>query len=258
MGLGYGGMLRRLTNGLGCLLERWRVPVYVRDGLATVHDHAFLRDPRFRAAYARGVQACGGADYQLPWRLEIALWCGRQAITISGDFMECGVNRGFMSSALMLDLEWETRGRTFWLIDSFTGIDVTRLTDGERLAGREAYNRKSLGSGFYATGPDEVVGNFGEWPHANVVQGMLPECLAGLPLGALAFVHMDLNAVGPELQTLDLLWPRISGGGIVLVDDYGFFGFPAHKPAYDAFAAARGIEVLQLPTGQGIIVKPPA
>lgn len=158
----------------------------------------------------------------------------------------------------MHDLAWETRDRTFWLIDSFAGIDVGRLTENERKAGRVAYNDRSLRAGFYEIAPEAVIRNFSEWPRVEVVQGTLPDCLARVPLRGIAFVHMDLNAVVPEIETLALLWPSISSGGIVLVDDYGFFGFPAHKAAYDAFAAERGIDVLQLPTGQGIIVKPPA
>lgn len=250
------GILRRLTNWLGRSLHRCGVPVYVRDGLASVHDHSFLRDPGFVSSYARGVQACGGVDYELPWRLKVALWCGRQALRVPGDFLECGVNRGFVSSALLHALEWEKQGKMFWLVDSFAGIDVEQLTAEEMRRGRAEYNSKSLRRGFYEDNPASVLMNFQEWPHARVVQGVLPGCLSLMPLDRIAFVHMDLNSVGPEIQTLESLWCRISCGGIVLVDDYAFFGFAAHKPAYDAFARDRGVEVLQLPTGQGILVKP--
>lgn len=248
--------LRRTTNAIGRFLQRCQIPVYVRDGMATVHDHSFLREQSFLSAYARGVRAAGGADYELPWRLKVALWCGRQALHVPGDFVECGVNRGFMSSGIMHDLAWEQRGRTFWLIDSFSGIDVDQLTPEEKARGRAEYNRSALTRGFYENDPAAVRANFEEWPSARVVQGILPDCLSALPLGRVAFVHMDLNSVGAEVQALEVLWPRISGGGVVLVDDYGFFGFAAHKPAYDSFAREHGIEVLQLPTGQGLLFKP--
>lgn len=251
-------LLRQATNLLGRFLHRCHIPVYVRDGMASVHDHSFLREERFLSAYARGLRSCGGTDYELPWRLKVALWCGRQAIQVPGDFVECGVNRGFMSSALMHDLAWEHCGRTFWLIDSFSGIDIDQLTPDEKARGRAGYNRTALKRGFYENDPAAVRDNFREWPSARVVQGVLPDCLSALVLGRVAFVHMDLNSVRAEIQTLEVLWPQISGGGVVLVDDYGFFGFAAHKPAYDTFAKERGIDVLQLPTGQGVLVKPVA
>jgi hypothetical protein len=48
-------------------------------------------------------------------------------------------------------------------------------------------------------------------------------------------------------------------GGLILSDDYGHGrageGFYAQKLAFDAFAKSKGIEVLTLPTGHGLIIK---
>jgi len=44
----------------------------------------------------------------------------------------------------------------------------------------------------------------------------------------------------------------------VLLDDYAAYGYDALAKAIDAAAAARGAEVLSLPTGQGLILKPKA
>lgn len=44
-------------------------------------------------------------------------------------------------------------------------------------------------------------------------------------------------------------------GGLIVLDDYGWLGYRAQKEAEDAFFAERSYMVLELPTGQGLIVK---
>jgi ABC-type sugar transport system substrate-binding protein len=47
----------------------------------------------------------------------------------------------------------------------------------------------------------------------------------------------------------------VSGATMVL-DDYGHTFFAGMKQGLDDFARKRGVEVLSLPTGQGLIFKP--
>src|SRR5580692_10234914 len=94
---------------------------YARDGLFTMHSDHFRRDPAFQAAYARGVQASGGFDPKMEWRTHVALWAASTALRAPGDFVECGVNAGFMSSAIMRSLDWRRSDRRFYLIDTFSG-----------------------------------------------------------------------------------------------------------------------------------------
>jgi len=91
--------LMRFTAPLGFRLVRVADDIYDQDGLRSVHDHEFMRDPAFRRAYARGVQAAG-TDYGWHWRVHVGLWAASCAARIEGDFAECGVNRGFMASAI--------------------------------------------------------------------------------------------------------------------------------------------------------------
>ena len=87
----------------GYLAARALVPrVYAQDGLISIHNHAFTEDEAFLRAYARGLQALGRReDYQWHWRIHIGLWVARCAWSMPGDFVECGVNRGFLSSAII-------------------------------------------------------------------------------------------------------------------------------------------------------------
>ena len=73
---------------------------YNQDGLRSLHNHEFMLDPHFCKAYERGVLACE-QDYRWHWRVHVGLWAAYSASKLKGDFVECGVNRGFLRSAIM-------------------------------------------------------------------------------------------------------------------------------------------------------------
>ena len=85
---------------------------YNQDGLSSQHNNDFMSDPAFIKAYNRGVQAVG-FDYNWHWRVHIGLWAARTAVNLDGDFVECGVNAGFLSSSIMYDLRWDSTGKIF-------------------------------------------------------------------------------------------------------------------------------------------------
>ena len=144
--------------------------VFDFDGLKSVHNHDFMEDPQFMSAYERGVKATG-TNYQWYWRVHIGLWAAATAIKLDGDFVECGVNRGFLSSAIMHRLNWDTTGRTFYLLDTFAGIDLKYLNHSELDAGIRERNQNDLNSGFYTQNLKGVTDNFSEWHNTKIVVG---------------------------------------------------------------------------------------
>jgi SAM-dependent methyltransferase len=231
--------------------------IYDQDGLRSVHNHEFLNDPVFRSAYARGVQAAG-SDYNWHWRVHTGLWAATTASKVSGDFVEFGVNRGFLSSAIMQLLDWNMTGRTFYLLDTFAGIDERYVTLDDIAVGVIARNQHDIDSGFYTFDLDAVRANFAEWPAARIIPGPVPETLDQIDSDRFAFAHIDMNCAAPEVAAIEFLWPRLSEGGVVLLDDYAYIGYRSQKIAMDDFARRVGVAVLSLPTGQGLIIKPPA
>jgi O-methyltransferase len=55
---------------------------------------------------------------------------------------------------------------------------------------------------------------------------------------------------------LSFFWDKLVKGGVMILDDYGFPGHINQKKAFDQFAFERGVQILYLPTAQGIIIKP--
>ncbi|MDE2596412.1 MAG: class I SAM-dependent methyltransferase [Sphingomonadales bacterium] len=229
--------------------------VYDQDGLRSVHNHEFMGDPFFRAAYGRGVVAAG-ADYNWHWRVHVGLWAAQIAIRLPGDFVECGVNRGFLSSAIMQALDWNATGRTFYLLDTFTGIDPRFVSSDDIEIGVMERNDREIASGFYTQDISPIIANFAEWPTARIIAGAVPETLDQIDAERIAFLHLDMNCSPPEVAAIEALWDRLVPGAPILLDDYAYWGYRSQKLAMDAFAAPRGVAVLSLPTGQGLIIKP--
>lgn len=212
--------------------------------LWTRTNHDFAADPVFQRAYQRGVAAAGW-DYNIHWRVHVALWAAQAATRIPGDFVECGVGRGMVSSAVLEGLDWEPLHRRFFLIDTFLPYSVG--PDGEQ---SEAHGVDE----HYASSVDAVTANFAEWSRVQLVAGRIPEVLETIDVDQVAYLHVDLNSAEPERAALEFFWPRLSPGAFVILDDYGFAG-PAEiqKAAADEFAASVGTSVLTLPTGQGLV-----
>ena len=82
----------------------------------------------------------------------------------------------------------------------------------------------------------------------------MPDILhAGAP-ERVAFLHIDMNAVAPEIGALEFFFDRMAEGAVIVLDDYGYFGYQPQRDAERSWFAARGWHVLELPTSQGIVI----
>ena len=228
---------------------------YLEDGLFTIHNDHFRRDPAFQEAYIRGLKASNSVDPAFEWRVHVALWAAAASLHVPGDFVECGVNAGFISSAIMRHLRWNTVDRRFYLIDTFSGPVLDQYSPEEIARGRLSIAEQALAAGSYVTDLARVRANYSEWPSAVIVQGAIPEVLPALDIGAVAFLHIDMNCAYPERMALEFFWKYLSPGAIVLLDDYAYFGHDQQTSAIDSTVLALGANVLSLPTGQGVIIK---
>src|SRR5215469_7981962 len=205
------------------------IPVYDRDGLRSVHDHSFMQEHSFRKAYDRGVLAAG--DYGWQWRVHIGLWAARSASLLCGDFVECGVNRGFLASAVMDYLDWDSLGKQFYLLDTFRGMDERFISNEDKASGALERNAQNLASGFYVRGIQEVRANFSEWKNVSLIEGSIPETLAQVRAKKIAYLHLDMNCSPPEIAAIEFFWERLVPGAFVLFDDYAYYGYLSQKIA---------------------------
>jgi Macrocin-O-methyltransferase (TylF) len=239
-------------------LARTLLPkAYANDALICFNSYAFVDDPDFQRAYQRGARALGGEDwYQWQWRVHVGLWAAASASRLDGDFVECGVSYGFLSSAVMEYLDWDRLGKTFYLLDTFAGLDPRFVTDGELEAGALEVSEHHVRTGMYVDSVDSVRTNFAQWRNQRIVVGAVPETLDQVDADAVAFLHIDMNCAPPEVAALRHFWPRLSPGAFVLLDDYANRGRDEQRVAMDELASELGVKICALPTGQGLLIKP--
>lgn len=223
--------------------------LYDQDSLTTRHNHDFMKDPDFIAAYQRGVDA--DRDYKMHWRVHVVLWAASHAKNLDGDFVECGVNRGFVSSAIMTYLNWNSLDKNIFLFDTFCGIPDESISEREKKRGRIDFSREQ-----YSECYEEVKSNFAEFKNVHLIRGAIPETLTAEKIDKVCYLAIDMNCAKPEIDAATFFWDKLVCGAITLLDDYAYVGFEEQKRAFDKFASDRGIKILSLPTGQGLFIKP--
>jgi len=236
-------VLRKLFPSLAEAAATLRFRTYMEDGLITRHAADFLKDKRFLSAYAIGKATGSWKNMNPRWRVYTACWAASHAVTLPGDFVECGVNRGGMALTIMEYLNFNIFEKRFFLLDTYTGFP-------------EGLQTAAANQGQYSNCYHDVVKTFMPYRGARIVKGVVPDTLSMIDADQLAFLSIDMNAAEPEVAAVRQLWPRLVAGAVVLLDDYG--GGPSYmlqKNAFDALAQELGFTILCLPTGQGLIIK---
>jgi hypothetical protein len=165
--------------------------------------------------------------------------------------VECGTNTGIMSLAVCHYIDFNATGKSFWLFDTFCGIPDDQITPEERARGRHEESQL-----LYEECYERAKQNFAPFPRANLIPGRVPDTLPSAPIPKVCYLCLDMNIVIPELAAIKFFWDKLVPGAPVVLDDYGWLPYVLQKKALDDFAAAKGVKVLALPTGQGLLLKP--
>ena len=223
-------------------------PTYAQDGLYTLHCADFMSDERFAKAYAVGAATGSWSGAAVHWRVYVACWLAERASSLVGDLIECGVNRGGISRAVVSYLGAKLQDRRFYLLDTFQGIPVTILSKREVL--HDKYFKEN-----YTECYQDVLNTFKDFPQVSVVKGLVPETFGSVDSEHFCFVHIDMNNAISEIAAAEYLWPKLTVGGFMLLDDYAWEINVDQRQAFDRFAKQRDMTVLALPTGQGLLMK---
>jgi O-methyltransferase len=221
---------------------------YLQDGFLTVHNSDFRKDRKFREAYRLGKATGSWGRQDVEWRAYVCCWAAWSVRNKEGDFVECGVNRGGLSRAVMHYVDFETLGKQFWLLDTYEGLVESLISEDER--------RRGILPGGYTPCYDHVVKTFGSIPGVNIIKGVVPDTLKQVKSHRICYLSIDMNNAAPEIAAAEYFWDRMTSGGIIVLDDYGWRKQINQKIAFDSFAELRDVKVLCLPTGQGLIIKP--
>lgn len=146
----------------------------------------------------------------LLWRT--ALQCG----ALPGDILEVGVWRGG-TGALLCDAATRIGGgRRVYLADTFRGVVKAGPQDDYYRGGEHADTSRETVEG--------LLGGLGMRNYA-VLEGIFPEETADqVDSEAIALVHVDVDVYRSARDVVEWVWPRLPVGGMIVYDDYGFYG----------------------------------
>ena len=228
-------------------------PTYAEDGLISQHSSDFIHESRFQSAYEAGRDGIVWSHPgEIRFRAYIACWAAQQALSLDGDFVECGVATGILSRTICTYVNFGTVDKKMFLFDTFRGIPIENLTDAREIEAAHRFNKSHYAGDVLPL----VKKRFSGFPNVIPVQGVLPDSLGGIAPDRIAYLSIDLNNAVAEMGVINALWDRLVAGAIVLLDDYAYGPeFSNQKQAWDAFAHEKGIAILTLPTGQGMIVR---
>jgi len=150
---------------------------------------------------------------------------------IAGDIVECGVWRG---GNMMLAKELcraFPANRKFYLFDTFAGMSeptASDITNAGTDAGRKFRERTRMDYTDWSYAPiEEVRENFRSLGLLDdsviFVKGKVEDTLtqkSNLP-DQIALLRLDTDFYESTLTELRVLYPRLAGGGVLIVDDYG-------------------------------------
>ena len=239
-------------------LREHHLSLFWGDKLLTLDKTAgFLSEPKFSAAFKsiydnHKYDQYNGPD-RIAWRLNTLCWAARCASKIPGSFVECGTFKGDMAWVILQVIGSENISN-FYLYDSFDGfsLDLSSsedypLNEGFFTFANNCYQEK----GIY----ESVVSRFKNYDNVKIIKGFVPNSFKNVMPEKISFLHIDLNSPKAEIAALEHLFDLVVPGGVIIFDDYGWKVFESQKIVEDLFMQERGYEILELPTGQGLVFK---
>ncbi len=236
-----------LQQALAIIAELYPGQHYYNDMLICLgRNMSFRHDRKFMSSFLDS--ATTKQEQSLAWRLHTLAWAAKNALNVAGDFVECGVFKGFCSSVVLNYLDFQDLPRQAYLYDTFAGLPEKTSTEQER---REWDYTDFDSEAIYA----EVCEKFAKFKNVNIVRGVVPDSFALTAPEKIAFLHIDMNSEKAEILALEHLFDRVTPGGFIVFDDFGWMCNVNQMTAELAFMKERGHHILELPTGQGVVIK---
>jgi len=173
------------------------------------------------------------------------------ARNVEGDIVECGVWRGGSMAAVARTLAaLESFERRLYLFDTFEGMPRPGARD-VNFAGETAEdlyrerNGRGDGSDWCRASEDEVARVLAACGYdeskIHLVKGKVEETIPSRAPERIAILRLDTDWYESTVHELEHLFPRLSRGGVVIIDDYGHWR--GARQAADEFFARQSTSV---------------
>lgn len=182
-----------------------------------------------------------------------------EANNVPGAFVECGVYRGGSSMAAAMSF---TKPRELYLYDTFEGMSAPTPNDWHKGSKRNAAdllasNGKSARVWCYSSlGEVQTNMNKTGYPEnlVHYVQGRVEDTIPQSAPDQIALLRLDTDWYESTKHELEHLYPRLSVGGILIIDDYGCWA--GAQKAVDEYFAGANIFLNRIDSTGRLAIKP--
>lgn len=217
-----------------------QVGIFTGDQLFTYNKNlSFLDDEKFMSAFTK--HATTDVEKSVIWRIATVCWAANNGMRLDGDLVEIACYKGTTARVVCDYVEFEKQlNKKYFLYDLF-----------EHDNSMPHFSMPEHSKQLYR----QVQQRFSEFPNVCITQGKVPESLSIAAPEKIAFMHLDINSADAEIGVLEVLFDRMVPGAVLILDDYGWAYYRDQKLAEDPWLEKRGYKVLELPTGQGMVIK---
>jgi hypothetical protein len=171
---------------------------------------------------------------------------------IPGDIVECGVWRGGMIMAMLRTLlECKDSERDVYLYDTFAGMSAPTARDrtfsgasAETLMSRS--DPKDPSSIWCAASLEDVRRNVAtvgyDAAKIHYVEGKIEDTVPGKMPERIALLRLDTDWYSSTKHELEHLYPRLSQGGVLIIDDYGHW--KGARAAVDEYISEHDLKIM--------------
>jgi hypothetical protein len=229
---------------LSKLAAQWNFQVYNR-------NLCWVDDPDFWNVWNAWL-ASPSRSGQRPDRKFVAWSMALSTLNIEGDTAECGVFDGATSYLICSAGKRTGVRKTHHAFDSWEGLSAP--SDEDRTENK--FNIFFWEKGDLSVTQEQTMQNLSDFDNVIYYKGWIPERFHEIKDKRFSFVHIDVDIYEPTRDSLEFFYPRMSPGGVILCDDYGYHTCPGAHKAFDDFMRKKfDGSVTHLPTGQGFIIK---
>ena len=167
-------------------------------------------------------------------RLDNVQFCIESCIGngVPGDLIECGVWRGGVSILMRAVLAaHQVNDRTVWVADSFQGLPKPNNDLDQKMYKMPEVQETNCFSVPLAT----VESNFHRYglldEQVQFLPGWFSDTLPSASISKLSVLRVDGDFYDSTIQSLRYLYPKVSTGGYIIIDDWGLSDICGEKAA---------------------------
>lgn len=231
-------MLNRIIRKVAWLAGYAPIPDHAAGASSEVRDTIDRCRPYTTTSAQRIMAVCDAVEYVV-----------RNGIP--GDFVECGVWKG--GSSMAAALTYLRLGKTdinLRLYDTYEGMSEPTAADvtlASRKSAKELLAASNRDAPIWCYSPyGEVEANLSStgYPkeHIHLIKGKVEDTIPSQAPDAISVLRLDTDWYESTKHELVHLFPRLSPGGVLILDDYGFWA--GARKAVDEYIAEQNLQIL--------------